>query len=379
MRRLLALAALCAASLSLHAQAVDTTVCDILKNPQSFNGKTVRIKGTVVTGFQQFIVKGADCGQAVDAIWLAYPEGTKAKAGPAVMVNLQPASNFEGTISTVQRAPVTLQRDKAFKDFDARLATPYKTNAICEGCYRYSVSATLVGRLDGVATAGISRNAAGKIVGISGFGNLNAYRARLVLQSVADVSPQEADYTDSSKVTKDETAPPAVGNGAAGLDKAAQTYGPGNPLGAQLARAASAFGKPGDQNGVVVSFNTGNQATSAYEAKGAQSSPDGVLFNCVFDSDHLKGDAMPIAMAYAGTQVADIRNPKETISGTDTYTLEYHGMQDAVLAAIGLQLKTLTVPGDFMVWNQKWEPTTRDNALDTALSSYLAKQILIRR
>lgn len=379
MRRLLALAALCAASTCLHAQVVDTTVCDILKNPQSFNGKTVRIKGTVVAGFEQFVVKGAGCGQAVDAIWLAYPEGTKAKAGPAVMLHLQPAGNFEGTSATPQRAPVTLQKDKAFKEFDSHLAAPYKSNAVCLGCNRYAVSATLVGRLDGVANAGFSRNAAGKIVGISGFGNLNAYRARLVLQSVADVSAQEVDYSNSSKVSKDDPAPPPAGNGAAALQKAAQAYGPGNPLGTQVVRAADAFGKQGEQNGVVVGFNTANQATSSSEEKAAQSSPDGVLFNCIFDSDRLKGDAMPIALAYAGTQIADIRNPKESISGTDHYTLEFHGLQGAVLAAIGMQVKTLTMPGDYLFWNQKWEPASRDNALQDALTNYLAKETLIRR
>ena len=37
--------------LGLHAQVVDTTVCDVVKKPETFNGKMVRIKGTVVAGF----------------------------------------------------------------------------------------------------------------------------------------------------------------------------------------------------------------------------------------------------------------------------------------------------------------------------------------
>ena len=37
---------------SLLAQIVDSTVCDILANPQSFEGKIVRIKGVVTTGFE---------------------------------------------------------------------------------------------------------------------------------------------------------------------------------------------------------------------------------------------------------------------------------------------------------------------------------------
>ena len=83
MKRFMVLIAfLFAGACTLHAQAVDTTVCDVLKNPASFNGKMVRIKGTVSAGLDQFIVRGSDCGQPVDAIWLSYPEGTKGKAAP---------------------------------------------------------------------------------------------------------------------------------------------------------------------------------------------------------------------------------------------------------------------------------------------------------
>lgn len=194
MKRLFVPALRCATACCLHAQAVDTTVCDILKNPQSFNGKTVRIKGTVAAGFDQFIVKGPDCGQQVDAIWLAYPEGTKSKSGAAAMLQLQPARNFGGTVTAPVRTPVSLDKNKDFKQFDSLLSTPYKGDATCLGCVKYEVNATLVGRLDGTV-AGLKRDSAGKIVSISGFGNLNAYSARLVLESVSDVTAQEIDYS----------------------------------------------------------------------------------------------------------------------------------------------------------------------------------------
>ena len=66
----------------LAAQIVDADICDILANPQSFDGKTVRVKGTVIAGFEEFAFKGAGCNHMVNAIWLAYPEKTKGKAGP---------------------------------------------------------------------------------------------------------------------------------------------------------------------------------------------------------------------------------------------------------------------------------------------------------
>ena len=158
----------------LYAQAVDTTVCEILNNPQSFNGKTVRIKGTVVAGFDQFVVKGADCGINVNKnIWLSYPEGTKAKAGPAAMVQIQPARNFTGDVPAVQRTAVALDKNsKDFKLFDSQLATPYNKGGMCLGCNKFLVTAMLVGRLDSVQKAGVQRDSAGKIVGFGGFGHM---------------------------------------------------------------------------------------------------------------------------------------------------------------------------------------------------------------
>src|SRR5580658_6878651 len=98
MRLYLGLALLVVASAcGLRAQVTDTTVCDVLKSPQSFDNKIVRIKGTVVAGFDQFVIRDVNCAQDVNSIWLAYPQGTKGKAGPMAMLELKPAKNFAGT------------------------------------------------------------------------------------------------------------------------------------------------------------------------------------------------------------------------------------------------------------------------------------------
>ena len=137
--------------LCLHAQIADVTVCDVLANPQSFDGKTVRIKGTVSAGFDEFVLKDAACSQSINAIWLAYPPGTKGKAGPAAFVQLQPGRTNPVTMGNPNRSPVKLEKNKEFKQFDSLLSTPYKAGGMCLGCTRYTVTATLVGRLDGVA------------------------------------------------------------------------------------------------------------------------------------------------------------------------------------------------------------------------------------
>ena len=153
----------------------------------------------MVAGFDEFILEDAkdpNCGFQVDGIWISYPHGTKGKAGPVAMVTIQPARNFSGKLTPPTRTPVTLQKDKEFKQFDSLLAQTHQKGAeVCLGCTRYNVTATLVGRLDGVADASIKRDASGKITGFGGFGNMNAYPARLVLQSVSDVTPKEIDYS----------------------------------------------------------------------------------------------------------------------------------------------------------------------------------------
>ncbi len=177
---------------SLNAQVMDASVCAILANPQSFNGKIVRVKGTVVAGFEEFAIRGTGCNQPVNAIWLAYPGGTAGKAGPVAFLRLQLGRNHPGTVATDSRAAVALDKNKDFKDFDALLSTTAKTSGLCLGCTKFTVSATLTGRLDATKDTGLVRDAAGKVVGVAGFGHLNRYNARLVLQSVSESPPRKS-------------------------------------------------------------------------------------------------------------------------------------------------------------------------------------------
>lgn len=378
MKRILALASCIAFSCCLHAQAVDTTACDILKDPQSFNGKIVRIKGTVRVGFDQFVVTAPGCGQHVNAVWLDYPEYSDAKAGPAALLQLQPAHNFSGTVPAVERTSVKLEKDKDFKQFDTLLSTPYKTKGVCLGCMKYEVSATLVGRLDGTA-AGIDRDSAGKIVAIRGFGNLNAYNARLVLQSVTDVVPHEVDYSRAGDAINVEPSPDSGnGNPVAAAHQAAKAFGDGNPVGAQIERAAAAFGKPDEEIGIE-SVGVANEATKKSEEKGDTKSPDGVLFNYTSDGGRLNGSPTRITVVYIGSLIADLRNPPSAGATSSVFSLESKAWQIAALSAVPNLIKTVTLPGGYVLWNSAWAPEDRGKLLKTALAGYLADEELIAK
>ena len=386
MKRFLGLALLVCGSACLQAQIVDTTVCDVLKAPASFDGKIVRIKGTVVAGFDQFIIKGSDCHTSVNAIWLAYPEKTRAKAGPSAVILLQPAHNFAGTVAAKVRTPVTLDKgNKDFKQFDNALSAQHnKGDAMCLGCERYEVSATMVGRLDGVADANLIRNAAGKITSLGGFGNMNSYSARLVLQAVADVTQKEIDYSKTDALSKGQTTTfggtPDLFDPIAAAQKTVDAVNPGSPASVQAHNAVAAFGKRGDHIGVYAVFgSTTNEAPAKFDAQSTEDSPDGIIYNCGFNEDRLQGDPMSRAIVHTGQLVADLRNPMPTEDLPAIFDREEKAWTITAVVAMANRQSTLTLSGAHLVWSASWPVADRPKMLDDAVVDYLTTEQLFAR
>lgn len=340
------------------AQVVDTSVCDILSNPTAFDGKIVRIKGTAVAGFDEFFIKDSGC-QGKGGVWLAYPERSDAKAGPVAILTLQLAKNNPASVQAPKRVPVQVDKNKDFKQFDSLLSAPYKGKGMCLGCVRNTVSATFVGRLDGSQVTGLERNDSGKVIAVHGFGNMNRYNARLVLQSVSGVTAQEIDYTAVLK-----SSPPAPQAGPEGLTSD------------HAKRAAEAFGEAGEENGVGVSFGIFNELLADDGGKGTNDSPDGVLFNCVFDMDRLKEAGLSSAMAHIGTHIADIRTRRKM----NDFEAEYTAVKVGVLSAIvGANQKLYLLPGGFIGWNEAWPSADREKIMNGGISQYLTNWMLIAK
>jgi len=358
-------------SAQAKGQVVETSVCDILANPQTFDGKTVRVKGAVIAGFDEFVIRDTSCNQPINAIWLSYPEGTKAKAGPVALLQIQLSRNNSTPAHDSKRSVVKLEKNSDFKQFDLLLSTPYKAGGMCLGCVRYTVGATLVGRLDGVKDTGIVRDATGKDIAVNGFGNMNHYNARLVLQSVSGVSPQEIDFTKVSSATKgDSMRESPGGDPVAAAHQAARALGPGSPAADQLEKAAAAYGKEGEDNGVEVGFGAANEISKYDDDKGTKNSPDGVLFNCTFDIDRLKGDALSRAISHIGTHISDIRGPGQPATES-LFATEYRAWQTTVFSALASRQNTLTLPGAYLIWNGAWPAADRNKMVGDAISGYL--------
>jgi hypothetical protein len=375
----------------LHAQAaapVDTTVCDVVKKPEAFDGKIVRIKGTVIAGFDEFVIGDAtdpNCGYPVNAIWLDYPPGTKGKAGPAAMLVVQPARNFTGKVTPPSRTPVTLDKSKDFKQFDSLLAQKHEKGAdMCLGCTRYEVSATLVGRLDSVADATLKRDASGKIVGFGGFGNMNAYPARLVLQSVSDVTPKEIDFSKNDEETKGVPQQGAGGqesdvySAIVAAQKAADALAAG-PNKDTTVKAAGVYGKLGEHTGVFEAYGSGNEASPKDEELGSKDSPDGILFNCTFNSDHLQGNSLTRAVMHMGEHISELRSPAPGNEAAPAFILESDAWVVTTIAAVNSGQKFLTLPGAYLIWDINWPLADRTDKMAAMLKDFLANEALLSR
>lgn len=379
MKRVLFLALLlCGFAAAAQAQVVDTDVCSIVKKPTSFDGKIVRIKGIAVAGFDQFMIKSADvCGFQVDGIWLEYPNGTHGKAGPAALLTVQPARNYSGPYKEPTRTPVTLEKNKDFKDFDSLLSKKRKGQGMCLGCVQNTVSGTFVGRLDAVESVTIKRDASGKITDFGGFGNANAYPARLVLQSVSDVTAKDIDYSKLDNALKDQKGgfghPPGAGmfDPVAAAGKVADRMN-GIPAQETVKKDVGMFPKSsGEHNGVVISYDRTNELPK--EDAASKDSPDGSQYTCFLNLDLLDNDGQTLAIIHQGHHIADLKSPAPGSENAPLFVGEYNAWTMTVLGAVMSGEKALGLPGGELVWDAAWEQGERNNNIDKALRDFLAK------
>jgi hypothetical protein len=348
-----------------QAQAVDAKVCDVVNHPRQWDGKVVRLTGVVQTDFDSFLMRGDACS---GALWLNYPTGTKAKSGPATVLTLQLASNASGTPGTARPA-VTLERGKDFETFDNLLSQKPKTSGMCLGCVKNDVTATLVGRIDGTENPGIARDKSGAITGLDGFGNMNLYMARMVIQSVSNVTAKEIDYSKAAKVDGDSPGGNAK-DYVALTRKTEESFAKGSPPVGTIEAALAAFGAAGQDNGVTVGFGNTANVPEGDGTKAAKASQDGLLLTVLIDTDKLKGDAESRAIAHQGTEINDLR-AKET---KGAFAIEADAWQTVLLVTIGARQKSLTLPGGIVYWNDKWTQEERNANSTAGLTEYLQER-----
>jgi hypothetical protein len=372
---------LAVASFNLHAQTgaaapVNVKVCDVLKDPASFDGKTVSIQATVVSGLEEFLIEDEaqrDCGLKVNAIWLSYPKGTNAVSGPVVMLQMQAAKNFSGT-PAVKRDQVKLEKNKDWKQFDSILSEPYKGHGLCLGCARNAAAATLTGRIDAAKSAVMQRDSAGKIVSMGGFGNLNAYPVRMVLEEVSNPTAAPVDYSKIADDVKHDSEPAtAAGDPRSSLGdatSAAGTFSKNSPNAALITRAVSAFGDKDNYSGIEINNGNDNEA-DIYAGQSRHDSPDGVVYYVTVDPNRLRGKEMGYAMVHLGSHIADMRGQQPPSGPISVFATESNAWLTDAFYALGKNQDNIVLPGGYLLWSLNWPTPERTNRMSGGILRYL--------
>jgi hypothetical protein len=153
-------------------------LCEVAKRPDQFKGKLISVRGPIQISFEDFELSVAECAnRSLEGVWLEYGRGPKR----------QPTTWCCGDMIPVD--PLGVVENDAFRAFQGYLTAQGRTSGCSEGqCYLYSVTATLTGRLDTVATLPCPDGKSQCCQG--GFGHFGAFCARLVIQSVSEVVAQ---------------------------------------------------------------------------------------------------------------------------------------------------------------------------------------------
>jgi len=181
---------------SVHSKPIETTVCEILRNPSAFNNKLVRVRGQVSVSFEYSLLQGEGCSD--HAIWFDLADETGPPGlGAVVNGNGKPgAKNSAGT--PVPPLSVKLVRDSNFERFEHYMTVKAKakpcfnppTQATPADCGVDRVTATFTGRIDSVSKtvhkAHLKRKL-GEGTDWKGFGHMGMFDAQFVVEQVEDV------------------------------------------------------------------------------------------------------------------------------------------------------------------------------------------------
>lgn len=147
----------------------ETTICELVKDPARFNGRTVRVRGTVFLGRESSVLLDKTCSAQV---WLAGPYTTY------LVLGITPLPN---------ERPVKVENESEYRKLARYLSKEYrpKDGSRCLSCPLYEVTLTVNGRFDHVSD--------GEFDAKGGFGHLNAYQSQLSIRSVSEVVAKPID------------------------------------------------------------------------------------------------------------------------------------------------------------------------------------------
>ncbi len=184
------------------------------------------------------------------------------------------------------------------------------------------------------------------------------------------MSSQQVDYSVDAAAASDSQGDSAGGDPFAAAHQVAHAFSPGSTAAEQVEQAAAAYGKQGEDNGVEVGFGASNEIPRSDGPRSDKNSPDGLVLNCTFDMERLKGESLTRAITHIGAHIADIRTTAPA-KEKGLFDLEHHAWEITVLSALGSRQKTLRLPGGYLVWNSAWPDGDRTKLVGDGISKFL--------
>lgn len=179
---------------------VETSVCKIVDDPSAYNNRLVKVRGFVRASFEYSTLLDATCPH--DEIWFAFADGSGPSELVAIVNGKGTAGRDDSNGRIVPPVAVRLVRDRNLEDLDHYWAISARGERCADGpppasppdCTTYRVTATFIGRIDGVSkeihAAHLKRSSRDPVDG-KGFGHMGMFDAEIVVQSVEKVVAED--------------------------------------------------------------------------------------------------------------------------------------------------------------------------------------------
>jgi hypothetical protein len=175
---------------------IQISVCKIANEPSTYNNKLVKVRGYVRTSFENSVLLDERCPD--NGIWFVFADNSAPPESVATLAGKTTPGNRDSRGRIAPTVPVRLIRDLNLEELEHYLAISAKGEACADGpppalppdCTTYRVTATFIGRVDGVSKevhAAHLKRSSQDPVEAKGFGHMGMYDAQIVVQSVEKV------------------------------------------------------------------------------------------------------------------------------------------------------------------------------------------------
>jgi hypothetical protein len=174
-----------------QTEPLETTICEINRNPEAYSGKALRVRGFVSSHFEDFTLHSKDCDRGT-GIWLMY-------ANNKSDMNYW-ARSAESTANTVaylgESYPIV--KDKSYDDF-LHYVEDWKNDQPV-----YQVSANLTGKFFAITW---KKYPSGQVLPNPGYGHLGCCHL-FIITAVSAVTPIPQDHSDIRGIVHNPSGEP---------------------------------------------------------------------------------------------------------------------------------------------------------------------------